>query len=167
MVFFTLAGNILWTYVLPGIPSFAMLVAQLWNQPCNTVQPALSNRSFNFFKITVGMIIFFSLTLFVMSTNLVPKRKCQKKLIEAYLKIRAPQAKLIYLYKRPHSAQFYSRGKAVLIDNLDKTKELFQNEQRDYFVIRKKHLNQLSDQFSAKLENLGEYNDYYLLIERP
>ena len=28
MIFFTLAGNILWTYTLPGLPAFALLMAQ-------------------------------------------------------------------------------------------------------------------------------------------
>src|SRR5262249_47031617 len=30
MLFFTLSGNVLTTYVLPGLPAFALLVAELW-----------------------------------------------------------------------------------------------------------------------------------------
>lgn len=167
MVFFTLAGNILWTYVLPGIPAFAMLVAQIWPQQNNALQAVQENRPQILAKVAISMAILFSLTLLIMSTNLIPNRKCQKELIKVYQALHAPEAKLVYLYKRPYSAQFYSQGEAILINNLSETEKFFQNKQRDYFVIRKKQLHQLTDQFSAKVENLGHYNGYYLLIERP
>jgi 4-amino-4-deoxy-L-arabinose transferase-like glycosyltransferase len=37
MLFFTVSGNILWTYVLPGIPAFALLVAEFWRPDADRV----------------------------------------------------------------------------------------------------------------------------------
>lgn len=168
MLFFTLAGNILWTYVLPGIPAFAMLVALLWGQPQDSIDSAVTpNRSATFLRVAVGMTILFSVALLIMSTNLVPHRKCQKSLIENYQSIRAPGAQLAYLYSRPHSARFYSRGKALLLKDPLDAEVLLENGLRDYFVIRKNQLNRLPAQFAARIKSLGEYNGYELFIERP
>ncbi|MCF6239704.1 MAG: glycosyltransferase family 39 protein, partial [Candidatus Marinimicrobia bacterium] len=84
MLFFTAAGNILWTYVLPGMPAFAMLMALLWNQPSNSDNGLWYQRSAIFSKVAIGTTILFAASLLLMSSNLLPKRKCQKELVEAY-----------------------------------------------------------------------------------
>ncbi|MDA3901997.1 MAG: glycosyltransferase family 39 protein [Desulfuromusa sp.] len=166
MLFFTLAGNILYTYVLPGIPAFSLLMAQLWNLPENASELDLLNRPIIFSRVAIGMAILLTVTLLITTSDLVPKRKCQKGLITTYERFRQPNARLIYFFKRPHSAQFYSRGSALEFKNPQDAEMFLEDEYEDFFVIRTKHIPKLPDRFTAKLENLGEQNHYSLLRER-
>ncbi len=168
MLFFSLAGNILWTYVLPGIPAFAMLMAQLWVPSDDANGISLEKtvlRPLVFSRVAIGMTIVFTMTLLIMTSSLVPQRKCQDELVEVYHNLREPEARLVYLYNRPHSAQFYSRGDAIKFDETQEADNLLKDDHRDFFAIRKKHLSRLSADLVLQLENLGEHNGYYLLRE--
>lgn len=165
LLFFTLAGNILWTYVLPGLPAFALLVAQFW--PHDQQGHASGDGQRLFPHVAVGMATLFALALLVMTSSLVPQRTCQKELITAVRNMQTPGARLSYLYDRPFSAQFYSAGEALELRNPADALELLADQTPDYFVVRRHLLPQLPEPLRARLENLGEYHGYLLLREIP
>ncbi len=166
MVFFTLAGNILWTYVLPGLPAFALLAAELMGGSFSSREGELR------FAPTLKwgaafMLILFALALTGVTLGYGPAEKSQKELIAAFEKSRTDRNEsLTYLFKRPYSAEFYSGGTALLAQDLDKAEKLFQDDDINYFAIRGRDLERLPPSFLARVVNLGPVNRNYLLREK-
>lgn len=104
-LFFTLAGNILWTYVLPGLPGLALWAAG-W-------LARYSARSANRLLVAGLTLTLLGLSAFVADVRLGGRaeRKSAKELIAAYQARRSGGEALVYLGKPPHSAAFYSFGK--------------------------------------------------------
>lgn len=110
-LFFTLAGNILWTYVLPGLPGLATWAAGWLAQ----YSPQSVNR-----VLVAGLIVtLLGLTAFVANVQLGERgeRNSAKELIAGYESRRSGDEGLVYLGKRPYSAAFYSFGKAEWVAN--------------------------------------------------
>ncbi|MBY5921909.1 ArnT family glycosyltransferase [Ferrimonas balearica] len=103
MVLFTLAGNILPAYVLPGIPAMALLIATLVRE---REVPVVAGASLvTPLLLVVAMV---ALTGFGLS-----EKKSDKALLTEL-----PEAPLYYWQKRPFSGQFYSGGQARLARSL-------------------------------------------------
>jgi 4-amino-4-deoxy-L-arabinose transferase-like glycosyltransferase len=161
MLFFTLAGNILWTYVLPGLPAFSLLAATLWHP---------KERAPNSFvvKITTTISVMFVVAVLALFIGLIPFRKTQKVLIESYNAAASEGSHLAYLYKRPYSAQFYSKGKSLFMKKVDGCEAIFQNNQVDYVAIRPRDISRLPEIVATRLEKQGEYMDgFNLYAEVP
>lgn len=111
-VFFTAAGNILYTYAQPSLPALSILIA-LWLNSFNLKRaksPAL---------IAVFFTVFLSVVLF--ATQYQEKGiKTEKSLIAFVNKeAQANQYSLAYVDKRPFSARFYSKDTALLVHRHD------------------------------------------------
>ncbi|MEC7378417.1 MAG: glycosyltransferase family 39 protein, partial [Pseudomonadota bacterium] len=110
-LFFTLAGNILWTYVLPGLPFLAVLASGLWPAPLTRMAhvgarlavllvPALGTAAGGWFALHPGQL------------------KTERELVARVNQIPAMDASdLFYLDQPPFSARFYSHGEARGIDD--------------------------------------------------
>ncbi|WEM45602.1 glycosyltransferase family 39 protein (plasmid) [Photobacterium sp. DA100] len=105
MLLFTMAGNILPSYVMPGLPALGLLVAGYHGQ-----RP-LSDKVFKVGLITPGLLVVATILL---ANNLAGKES-EKVLLSQWIKqVEKEKSELIYIDKRPFSAQFYSVGKAKL-----------------------------------------------------
>lgn len=107
MLFFTLAGNTLWTYILPSLPFTAMLIGR-WASQC---EPLWLSR------IRGGAVALVPalLTLFVglAAAGWAPL-KTEKELVSYYQQAsNTDDSPLIYLNDLPFSARFYSNGNAL------------------------------------------------------
>ncbi|SHK64577.1 Dolichyl-phosphate-mannose-protein mannosyltransferase [Marinobacter antarcticus] len=107
MLFFTLAGNTLWTYILPSLPFTAILIGR-WVSEC---------KSFWLSSIRGGLVAFVPVLLTVLvglvAIGWMPL-KTEKELVSYYQQIReANDSPLIYLDDLPFSARFYSGGTAL------------------------------------------------------
>lgn len=170
MVFFTAAGNILWTYVLPGVPAFAVFMVEFLsaeqivdNEPTIPMPP----RYQTLLKVPIVTSICFALAWVLIAGQIVPPRKCQKDLAKAYHEdSRKGTGELIYLFKRPHSAEFYTQGRAKIIKDMNKLNFYLQNERKDYFAIREKNMMNLSEKILNQTDQYGNYNGYILLKEK-
>lgn len=113
-LFFTFAGNILWPYVLPGFPALALLVGGwLDRDPAPRRVATL---------ICTGLAITAALsTAYVVDLNLSGKtqEKSQKALVATYEAQRQQDEPLLYLGRRQFSADFYSRGRAEVVPEVD------------------------------------------------
>ncbi len=164
MVFFTLSRNILAAYVLPGIPAFALLLARLWdgknrNLMATTTRPIASTATV--------MIILFALALGVASAGYGVDEKSQKDLVAAFQKIRKDRnSQLVYLFKQPMSADFYSSGTAAAAATPRDAERFFGNGVMDYFAVRKSALEKIPPSFLDRLMDLGPIHRYYLLGEK-
>lgn len=100
---FTLAGSVLPTYLLPGLPAFALLLASL--EPASTGR-VLSARSLA--AVAMMMPLGFAVALPVFNTWQAAD-KSQRALLAALPR----EATVVYYPRRPFSAQFYTRGRAI------------------------------------------------------
>lgn len=125
LLLFTFSGNILSSYVMPCLPAFALLmVTYQRNNP-------LSSKVYKIGFIAPVLILIIAILL---RTEITSKQS-EKGLMQAWSK-QAQNSELIYIDKRPFSAQFYSRGAAV--ERKIKLEVAVQDITKDtYFVIRK------------------------------
>ena len=126
LVFFTFSANLIWTYVLPGLPGLALLVANWLVQPkkISTVVLALC--------VPVG---FLAVVVFYNVSDL-DFYKSQKRLVDTYQQLAVPGERLIYLKNRPYSAQFYLQGKSIELSGLETLQSSLASAGHDFYVIR-------------------------------
>ena len=127
MLLFTMAGNILPSYVMPGLPALGLLVAGYHSQQ------KMSEKVFKVGLITPVLLV---LTAFLLGNNMTGKES-EKILLSKWSKqVEKENSELIYVSKRPFSAQFYSEGKAKL--NQAPLSTLLSKPAEDaFFVIEK------------------------------
>jgi len=169
MVFFTLAGNILWTYVLPGLPAFALLTAEVVLG--ERAPPAQSSSSRErqvrtALRVATATSALFALGMVLTTGYEVLEGKCQKGLVTAYrADLGGAAGGLIYLVKRPHSAGFYGRGTARLAERAEDAEPYLRNATVDYFAVREADVERLPQAVASRFENLGTFDGYCLLKE--
>ncbi|MEO8306653.1 MAG: glycosyltransferase family 39 protein [Pseudomonadota bacterium] len=164
MLFFTMAGNILATYVLPGIPAFALLLAAIWRTPAADarmvrVPPRHGIAAAAFLSIVaVGVVAAMGTTF---QTQL-----SQRKLVRTYEAVRASaDQRLVYVEKMPISADFYSHGKAILVTDFAGLQRYLTDGTADFVVVRAKGLEALPPDARAHLVDVGSFGGYRLLRE--
>ena len=161
MLFFSMAGNILWTYILPGLPAFSLLIATIWSSDESAANPLISR-----FATTVSAL--FVVCVLVLILGLIPFKKSQNLLVEAYRDTADDDARLVYAFSRPYSAQFYSGGKALLLETVADNEPIFHDQQVDYVAIRPSHVSRLPESLAVRLDKIGEYQDgFNLYAEIP
>jgi len=125
LLLFTFSGNILSSYVMPCLPAFALLmVTYQRNNP-------LSSKVYKTGFIAPVLILLVAILL----RTEVTSKQSEKGLMQTWSE-QAQNSELIYIDKRPFSAQFYSRG--VAVERKVKLEIAVQEITKDtYFVIRK------------------------------
>lgn len=105
---FTFSGNILWTYVQPSLPAFAVLLAAglLHRRASDDEWPRW--RSLAIITPAAGVLLGCVAAVY---PALV---KTEKQLIEYYAAHAQPDQPLYYVDRRPFSARYYSHGQAKL-----------------------------------------------------
>ena len=171
LVFFTLAGNIIITYVLPGLPAMAVLFAAA------LIRSAESISDYRAFwpirRAALGVsTLFFPLLFSIASLFVLPevgKRKSDKDFLE-YVRgdENLRRADLIYFEKMPYSSAFYSQGSARLLteEQSETVRQEFENDPDDLFVVRRKDLNEFQQIVGDNIRHVGSYGDYLLLTSR-
>lgn len=111
LLFFSVARNILWTYVLPALPAFSLLTAVYLEKQAG--RGLLAQARIQFAAALLVPVLLVVYTGYTMLNG--DKLRTEKNLIESYYAMAAPGDPLIYVESRPFSARFYSRGKAQLL----------------------------------------------------
>lgn len=99
LILFTVAGNILPAYVLPGIPALGLIIALLVNK-----------GDFKWFS-GVACILPVILLVALLLLNMGKAERRSDRVIFNHIQDEAPA---FYIAKRPFSGQFYSQGQAKL-----------------------------------------------------
>lgn len=112
-VFFTLSGNILWTYVLPSLPFFAVLVAVGLSALGDAESPARGRAGLA--AILLVPVIATVGGLYVSFDNLT--LRTEKPIVATYnQRATVMTPALTYVGEPPFSALFYSAGKVRSVD---------------------------------------------------
>lgn len=165
MIFFSAAHNTIWPYPFPALPAFAVLLVELFHRA--RTQPVVSDRTGKFVTAIVAPVpvCFFILALaYVLNLHNMVKSS-EKALVQAYLEQRgSSDSRLLYFRSREYSAEFYTAGKAKVIDRF----EDFPHDATETFLaIRPRDTKYLPAELQARLEPLGHFTDYELLREKP
>lgn len=130
-VFFTLSGNILWTYVLPSLPAVALLLAR-------AAEPALSKSLSKCSKFVVvfalSLVPAAPIVLSVVSWTKPNRLKTEKALVDVAAEGMKAGKKLYFIGSRPFSARFYSRGHAELL-SVEQFETLAQTERSALIAV--------------------------------
>lgn len=152
LLFFSFSANVIWTYVLPGLPGFALLLAEWLDSGKYRTLLALS--------VPVGFMVL------VMAYQFpeMDFYKSQKVLVKIYQQQATDNERLIYLEARPDSAQFYSQGQALK----QSTQQLVQNGvTADFYVIRTNELETLPVPVKTQLQAVKNYSKFTLFHGKP
>lgn len=155
-LFFTMSGNILWTYILPGLPPLAMCLA-LW---LNRFDQLLAKKIIYF-----GSIISLLILVGVLSALTLGHKADSKsaKSILALYKMQNSLQPIVFLEDRPFSARFYSHGKALNVDTLQEVDALAKNKPI-YIAVKKNQLSNLNNQL-INLKVIGDRGSYRLFLK--
>ena len=106
-LFFTMSGNILWTYVLPALPPMALLAARWLDR---------DTRARWVDGVVAAGVVAMSLLVaaFFVREELADSWKSAKVVVRAHQASTAGQP-LIFMGDLPYSASFYSQGKAKAV----------------------------------------------------
>lgn len=139
MIFFTLAGNILMTYILPALSPLAILLA-IYLEKINF---SLKIKQYNILYIFILFVPIVVLGLNLYALKHPNKIKTEKYLIAYYKSVAKADEPLYYLPQMQFSAQYYSQ---------DKMKTVLMSPEK-----RKKHSNTISfHQYEKQLKNNHE-----------
>ena len=164
MLFFTVSGNVLPTYVLPGIPAFALLLVEFWRP--NAGDP----RTLRFaVKLMLacgfGLLVVF-VGVLVSQRHRFDSDLSHRGLVRMYESMRASERdRLVFVGQRPISAEFYARGNAVKVEDVRALAIYRASPEADFFAVREGDLRKWSDADRAGLVDLGSYGGYRLLRE--
>ena len=155
---FTLSGNILWTYVLPGIPAAAMAAA-VWlaRFPAELVERRLLASGVALTAVVgIALVVAFNAGGWDNQTS-------TQSLVREYESRRAGDEALVFFRKRPLSSSFYSDGRAEQVmtaSDLHARLALGPT----YVAVKQRHLERIPDYLFDTLQPVlqrGEYNLYY------
>ena len=159
-VFFSFAGNILWPYVLPGIPGLALLGASWLDR-----WPTRARID----RLLMGAIAFMLLlTLafpFVCHRAAIATNNSAKAAVEAYLSLRR-QGEAILFIKRPYSALFYSLGSAEQVGDAEELQRRLDGSSRDFIVLQRRQIDALPPALSGRIEMIRSFGRYTLFAEK-
>lgn len=148
LVFFTFSSNIIYPYVIPALPAFAILFAEFWHK---TIGSEKQMHWIPWVSVSTGFLFLIVSSIFVIQPEWVAKT--HKPIIKAWQAER-PQAgsHLVYWdYKTQFSAQFYSAGKAKSTQNIKGLCQLLSNQMENYLIIDSRNIGQLPDALVSKL----------------
>ena len=151
LLFFTLSANILWTYVLPGLPGFALLLADCLNQPL---------RARNALILCVPLSVLGLVMVYNFSH--VDFFRSQKPLVASYRQLAQTDEKLFYVLERPYSAQFYLQGKALHLAGISDLQVRLDDSNHDFYVIKKNLVQNLPETLKTKLKLIDDFGTFEL-----
>ena len=166
MVFFTVSGNILATYVLPGLPALALVVGDLWRPRVDddrALRPGV--RALIVTGIAVPVLFVAGI---LAGGDRFERAFSQRALVQTWAAQRAHKGeRLIYVGRPPPSAEFYSRGRTTTVPDNATLATLLDEPAADFIAIRTADLARLPGATRARLLPLGDFGDYRLLHEAP
>ncbi len=160
VLFFTFAGNILWTYALPALPAIAILAAH-WL--------ARDSRSRRVERLLAcGVLTTTVLLAAVIAWNETQGTwKTAEKVVFAWQARGGAGESLLFLGERPYSAAFYSRGKAELVVGDEALTRHLAATGPAYVAMVSELVSGLSAGLRRTLRDLGTYGRYTLYVYEP
>ena len=170
LVLFTFAGNIVITYVLPGLPAFALLTALLV-QANQTLEHPAESIGFTRSRVAVLLALLVPLGFTALAFLALPPLGLERshKTVAEYFDQRNQDGTgtLVYPRRMPHSADFYARGYAKQLERESITEEFLahiNDESVNYYVIYSEDLTRFPEILKL-IRKVQEFEEYALYEE--
>ncbi|MFO1325477.1 MAG: glycosyltransferase family 39 protein [Burkholderiales bacterium] len=165
MVFFTLSRNILPSYVLPGLPALALLIAY---GPLAGAAPRPLDRAETRGFVAAFVLAVAFVGILVTQLPRIDREYAQRALVRTFEAQRSdPAQRLVYLGDAPVSAAFYSQGKARQVQHESMLAPYLADAPLDYFAIRADEVGLLSPVYRQRLALVDAYGRFQLYREMP
>jgi 4-amino-4-deoxy-L-arabinose transferase-like glycosyltransferase len=167
MLFFTMASNIIATYVITGIPAICFLSIDLWGYALRiNERPGKNLRRFFIGTAGFASILFtIAYAVFVFGGPASAK-KSQKYLVERTVELReADSGDLFYWQKRYYSAEFYTAGQVKVIDSTEQLESILDNGRRDFLAMRKNKVDSIPSEILKHFQQIDFYGKDVLYYE--
>ncbi|KTD45156.1 ArnT family glycosyltransferase [Legionella quateirensis] len=147
LVFFTFASNIIYPYVFPSLPAFALFFTEIWNRSNHSLE---KSKWILQLSLICGLFFLVATVVFEVKPEIVAKT--QKPIVTAWLKQHpAPGSNLVYWdFFTWFSAQFYSSGKVIATRDITYLCKLFSNNLDNYLVINALNVGQIPTELFSK-----------------
>lgn len=169
MIFFTMATNIIPTYVITGIPASCLLLVDVWVHAASGRREPTPTAVKAFKTSTVISILLFGGTYltFAFAPAIAPKRT-QKYLVEQKVRNEGlVSAPLHYFSKKNFSIEFYTDGKAIRLENTDALETLLNDKKCDFISIDTDKFKALEPSLQNAYFQHGTFGKSLLLSEKP
>ena len=159
MCFFSLAGNVLWTYALPALPALAVLLALYFTRDPGEHSTNIL-RWLSLAALVAPVFLIAGTVYVVQRPELLPT---EKYLVNQFRSVASPEDRLIFINDRSFSARYYSQGKAVLLA-ADELQDLLRTNAGKilYLAIPGKQVEELRTAISRPMRSLYKSNKYQL-----
>lgn len=157
-VMFTFAGNILWTYVLPALAAFSILMAVALEK---LQGKSISNRRMLY---SLTSLIPLLLSGYLVLVTIQPQRlKTEKELIAFTTENMAPGESLYFLGSASFSAVYYSKGRVKSVTWKDLTVQ-GSPPNVGFLAIAKGEFDELSQTSHISFSKVFESREYVLTV---
>ncbi len=158
-LFFTLAGNVLWTYLLPATPAVALLVVR-WLARADRPLPARRARAL---MVGAAVLPLLATAGGVYISGHPEKLKTDIGLVKAYRQHAHPgQDAMLYLPERSFSGRFYSGGTARTTTLAQLEKRLRARPGQTLVAIEHSYLKKARATLNAHFQLIEKGHDYSL-----
>ncbi len=159
-VFFSFAGNILWPYVLPGVPGLALLGASWLHR-----WPARARIDRLLTGATLFMILLTLAFPIVCHKAAIATNNSTKAAVETYRSLRRQDEAILFI-KRPFSASFYSLGLAEQVGNAEGLQRRLDGSSRDFIVLQRRQFEALPPALAGRIQMIRSFGRYTLFAEK-
>lgn len=167
MLFFTLAKNIIWPYVITSLPASALLATELWYRHNAAQEKALLFVYRRWLWIPFMMSTFLVAGILPFVYTPIMEKFTQKFFIQEYFQRRTSQnSQIYYLFKRYTSAEFYSHGIAKNTDDMGILTSLVNDNALDFIVLKDKDINRVSPEILSLFLKIKSSYGTSLYVER-
>lgn len=162
-VFFTFSSNVLPTYVLPGLPAFALITAEIWHAR----ESGQQRGKVVWLGVMTPLVI--AAVVFVLGPRF--GFESQKQMISDYQRLSASNNlhALTYINERPSSAEFYSRGQVRQQADDSTLRMAFANPEWRWFATERVTFDALPEDLRSQLQPVltSQTKKYVLLKKKP
>lgn len=159
LLLFTFAHNVLLTYVATGLPALALLMARaLWRGERLLERPLFIAAAFATPALILGVVAISWIKPGI-------RQLATQANIVAMFKKDGGTHDLVYIFDRPYSADFYTRGSAKLARDGEQANQLYKAGE-EYFVVSKKRYSTLPPDLRSHLKRVALDNSTLLLRRR-
>lgn len=166
LFFFTFARNIIWPYILPSMPAFAVLFAESYHKSPIAMK---LKTSLVYIAAISGFVLLIISLLFIYRPNIVSKS--EKQIVLAWEETHpAPTSKLLFwaetYSKANHSGKFYAAGNIQTITDLNELSTLLSQNSIADIVLDTKTYQLLPKTISDHLHKIKTFDipDHVLML---
>lgn len=160
MAFFTFAHNVIWPYPLPSLAAFAVLMVEIFDRfshrPLRTPLLLLT--------LITPIVLLGVAALYAADRDTVLKSSQKDSALFYMHTRRGSDDGLFYYRRRYYSGEFYSAGKAKMIER-GETETLLDNGTHDFLVMYKDEVQELPPQVREAFTPRREFGDFVFMEE--